>query len=311
MKRSNLIMKLSGLICGLALTATACSSSKNEKGGGLPADIPFNEKALPQISEADFVQAQAVAKNTGEAAAPMVQILTKNDESNDDRRKREQKFQALKPEVQTLVRRWQIDCKPNHVKDGKGIEGKPEVGRVYKKVESVEATGAQCPVTMNEKSETQFTVTRFSQNPVNVAMSYSSAGSARTVFNNTADQQTIGAAGFAMTLTMSGRLERVGETESGYGRIDGKGDMASLLHGPVAIQITTENLARPGLEKSLTTVNVNQGGKTFVFTQYLDKEEKSKAGPRYFIGHRELTLAEVRAMGEFPFAPNETIPRGR
>lgn len=53
-------------------TLTAChgGGDNSPSGVGIPTDIPFNEKSLPGINDADLAQAKVVAQVAGQASAP-------------------------------------------------------------------------------------------------------------------------------------------------------------------------------------------------------------------------------------------------
>jgi hypothetical protein len=291
----------------------ACSKGGGNDGAAIPADLPFNEKALPPISDEDLAQAKTVAKASGEAAAPQSIVLVKKDESDHDRQERETKISKLRPELQRIVRGWQQECVSNPQKSGNGIDGVPRAGQTYKTTETNAVSGARCTADLNERIDSTITVTQFSQQPLNFGMSITASGTMRAAFRDPAEQRVLGARGFDMNFTMSGRFERNGDQGSSFMRLQGSGNMDSLDLGAIRIEATSDNLERPGAEKSLNTYRISQGGKTFVFTQYTNETNKINPVPRFFIGNRELTRDEVAAMGDFPFEVNEnkTILRVR
>lgn len=300
-------MKLSSaaLLFGTTLAIIACSKGGNGGGSAIPTDIPFNEKALPPISDADFARAKLVARTAGEAAGTMEQILIKNDETAWDQSEREKDFNKMRPEIQRLVRAWQADCKPNHQKTGKGIEGQPRAGEVYRSTETNASTGGRCPLQMSQKFDNTITVQAYNPSPLNFIMTISASGAANGAFNDPVQQQVVGATNFNMSFVMTGNYERTGETGSSYSRMDAKGAMETLAYGGLQMAMVTQNLERNGADKTLTTTRLNEAGKDFVFTQYFDQTNKVNPAPRFFIGNRELTVQEVKDMGEFPFTPEE------
>lgn len=283
------------------LTLSACNHKSSDPEIGIPADIPFNEKALPPMSDADFEQAKTVAKTLGDATSTRGQLLIKRDQSNSDQERRTRRFNRLRPEVQQLVQGLRQNCTANPVKDGRGVEGKPKQGEVYHATESNSLSGALCSVDAAEKVDSTISVLRFTDQPLSFAMVVAATGSGSGQYRDPAQARVVGASYYGLTFTMRGRFEREGQVGHSYMRMDGRGDIATLDFGSVHIDAVTEELEHGGNQKKLTTYRMTHNGQAVVFTQYREQSEKSSAPPRYFIGNRELSQTDAEALGEFPF----------
>lgn len=288
----------------ILLTLAACSKKGHDDELPIPADISFNEKALPPMSEDQIAKGKLVAKACADASVAQGQLLIKKDQTGSDQDKRARQFNQLRPEVQGLVQTWRQDCSPNPVKNGNGVNGQPKSGQVYRSLETNELSGPRCPVRASEKIESTITVANYTAQPLAFSMTVLASGFSRGEYLDAAQARVVGANSYGMTFTVAGRYERAGQTQVTYTRMNGQGDINSFDLGKIHVEVTGQNLERSDVNKELSTYRITQGGQVFVFTQYFDSLNKVNSIPRYFLGNRELTREEVMAMGEFPFSLN-------
>lgn len=297
-------MKWYALLFSLMLAA--CSKGGNDNNANpIPTDLPFNEKTLPAISDAELAQAKILAKIGGDATNPNTHVLIDSNESSSDRSRRLAALAKLRPEVQQIIRDLNTKCALNPKKDQDSKDGLPTPGRVYKSSESNRTSGANCPVDMFKDNASNVRVLRFVQQPLSFAMDFTGTGSARAAYRDPEHQRILETSSFDFKFTFRGNSENNNDMTNGYTRMDGGGTLQSPTQGTIGLTAVMESLERPEVDKSLMTVRITQNGRTFVFTQFHSAANKAMPVPRFFIGNRELSRDEVLAMGEFPFSVND------
>ena len=288
---------------GLLILA-ACSKSNGGGDGGalaIPGDLPFDEKALPVISDADLAEAKALSRTLSDATAPFEILLVKKDESDGDKIERRQKLAKLRPDLRALVEGWQAQCPSQDEKTESNPNGKPATGAVFNTKRQTKTTGAACPVAFTENLESTVTITEFTP-PSSGALNIVFSGSGRGVYNDAVQHAMTGARALELSFSGKGRYESTGQVTNSYTEGNGTGMIDLVTQGMLTAEFKTRQLERKEANKELNTHVLKVAGKVFTYTQYLDQTAKVNARTRYFIGHRELTREEVIAMGEFPFS---------
>lgn len=159
---------------------------------------------------------------------------------------------------------------------------------------------------MKEKIESVINVARYTAEPLVFALTIAATGSGRAFYTDGAQRLLVGASSFDFSMTLNARSERTGDVTNQYAKGTAGGTIEAVRLGEIRFEMINEALDRQTIGKTLTTIRLGQGGRTFLFTQFLDRSNKVGAEPRFFIGNRELTSEEVRRMGEFPFTLRET-----
>lgn len=293
------------------LLLSACGDKGSKSGGGLviPQDINFDEKALPAISDQDFINAKALALTIGQAQGIEGQVLIGNNQSWEERTEREREFNKLSPQKQQMALDLRQVCQTDHRLDESPIQD-IGVGKTALRSESKQSIGAHCPVNLLQTEEMRSVVTAYTENPLSFAANFQQNQTFISTFNDSNHIDILGSTGTRVSINVQGRLERNQNGMKSYAKATGTFDVQLVRnsYGAATGKFTLDLLISGEMQKTLASFHITENGKTYVFTKYTEPDAGGRPVTRHYIGNRRLTRAEVDQLDGFPLNTNEAGP---